>query len=316
MANFWSNLKKPFFVLAPMDDVTDIVFRDVVEKVYPPDVFFTEFVSIEGLASKGRENVIRKLKRNSDSSKPQVAQIWGRNLDSYIKASNDIKKMGFDGIDINMGCPERGIVRRGYCGGLIGQYSEVSEIIKATKKGAGDIPVSVKTRIGLDHIITDEWISFLLEQDLAAITIHARTVKEMSKVQAHWDEIKKVVELRDKLSPETLIIGNGDVESYTDGIKLVKDTGVDGIMIGRGIFKDIFVFDPEKRENTQKDMINILLYHLDKYETESEYKSFQILKKFFKIYVNSFEGANDLRVELMNTNSVEEVRNIILNKNF
>ncbi len=316
MVNFWSSLKKPFFILAPMDDVTDIVFRDVVEKVYSPDVFFTEFVSVEGLSSKGRENVMRRLKRNNKSIKPLVAQIWGKNIDYYFEVSKDIFKMGFDGIDINMGCPERGIVRRGYCGGLIGQYSEVAEIIKATKKGAGDIPVSVKTRIGLDHIITNEWISFLLEQDLAAITIHARTVKEMSKVQAHWDEIKKVVELRDKLSPKTLIIGNGNIESYSQGLELVNDTGVDGIMIGRGIFKNIFVFDPKKREHTPKDMINILLYHLDKYETESEYKSFQILKKFFKIYVNSFDGANDLRVELMNTNSVEEVKNILLDKYF
>ncbi len=316
MANFWSNLNKPFFVLAPMDDVTDIVFRDVVEKVCPPDVFFTEFVSVEGLASKGRHNVIRKLKRNSKSSKPQVAQIWGRNLDNYVEASKDIKKIGFDGIDINMGCPERGIVRRGYGGGLIGNYPEVKEIIEATKKGAGNIPLSVKTRIGIDHAITKDWFSFLLKQDLDAITIHARTVKEMSKVKAHWDEIKKVVELRDKLSPKTLIIGNGDVESYSQGLELVKETGANGVMIGRGIFKDIFVFDPKESEHTQKEMINILLYHLDKYETESSYKSFQILKKFFKIYVNSFDGANDLRMELMKTNSVEEVKIILSEKGF
>jgi tRNA-dihydrouridine synthase len=316
MLNFWTNLKKPFFVLAPMDDVTDIVFRDVVEKVSPPDVFFTEFVSIEGLSSPGRERVIRRLHRNKNSNIPLVAQIWGRNLDFYYKAAKDIAQMGFDGIDINMGCPEKGIVARGFCGGLIGQYSEVADIINATKKGAGNLPVSVKTRLGIDHLITEDWFSFLLKQELSAISIHARTVREMSKVPARWEEISKVVQLRNKLSSKTLIIGNGDVSTYAEGIELSSKTGADGVMIGRGIFKDIFIFDPNVKEHSPLEMINILLFHLDRYEKEGDYKSFQILKKFFKIYVNNWEGASALRIELMDTNSIEEVRNLLSSKSF
>ena len=177
MVNFWTQLNKPFFCLAPMDDVTDIVFRDVVEKVSSPDVFFTEFVSVEGLSSKGRDRVIRRLDRNPESQKPLVAQIWGKDLDAYTKAAEDISKMGFSGIDINMGCPERGIVARGFCGGLIGNYDGVEKIIEATKRGANNLPISVKTRIGLNEVITEEWFSFLLEQNLDAITIHARTVR-------------------------------------------------------------------------------------------------------------------------------------------
>ena len=309
---FWSNLPKPFFVLAPMDDVTDVVFRDVVERTAAPDVFFTEFTSTDGLASPGRERVMEKLARNPESKYPLVAQLWGKDPELYRQAAKDVVAMGFDGIDINMGCPERGIVARGCCGGLIGCYREAQAIIEATKEGAGDLPVSVKTRIGLGSIITEDWFSFLLKQDLAAITVHGRTVREMSKVPAHWDEITKVVTLRDELSPQTLIIGNGDVADRAEGLARVAESGVDGIMIGRGIFHDIFAFDHEPTEHDHDEMIAILLEHLDAYEqTWGETKSFQILKKFFKLYINGWYGAAELRARLMEANTPDEVRAIL-----
>jgi tRNA-dihydrouridine synthase len=309
---FWSNLPQPFFILAPMDDVTDIVFRDVVERTAAPDVFFTEFTSTDGLASPGRERVMEKLARNPGSKYPLVAQLWGKDPELYRKAVKDVIAMGFDGIDINMGCPERGIVARGCCGGLIGCYHEAEAIITAVKEAAGDLPVSVKTRIGLATIITEDWFSFLLKQDLAAITVHGRTVREMSKVPAHWDEIAKVVKLRDELAPQTLIIGNGDVENRAGGLERVKESGVDGIMIGRGIFHDIFAFDPKPTEHTQEEMLVILLEHMDAYEqTWGDAKSFQILKKFFKLYINGWYGAAELRARLMEASTPAEVRAIL-----
>ena len=313
MSMFWSNLPRPFFALAPLDDVTDIVFRDVVEHTAAPDVFFTEFTSTDGLASPGRERVMEKLARNPNSQFPLVAQLWGKDPELYRQAAKDIVTMGgFAGTDINMGCPEKGIVARGCCGGLIGRYDEAAAIIQATKEGAGNLPVSVKSRIGLNTIITEDWYSFLLKQNLTAITVHGRTVREMSKVPAHWDEIAKVVKLRDELAPQTFIIGNGDVENRAEGLERVKESGVDGIMIGRGIFHDIFAFDHEPAEHTEAEMLEILLQHLDAYErTWGQTKSFQILKKFFKIYVNGWYGAAELRARLMEANNPAEVRTIL-----
>lgn len=309
--NFWQELNKPFFVLAPMDDVTDIVFRQIVAQVSPPDVFMTEFVSIDGLLSPGRERVIEKLRLEDNPTKPVVAQIWGSDPEKYFKVAQELSSSGFAGIDINMGCPEKGIVARGCCGGLIGNYKLAGEIIAATKAGAGDLPVSVKTRIGRNTIITEEWTSFLLNQDIAALTIHGRTVKEMSKVPAHWDEIAKVVKLRDSINPNTLIIGNGDVDNHSHGLELVKETGVDGIMIGRGIFRDIYAFSNPQHEPSQEERISILLSHLDLYEsTWGASKSFQILKKFFKVYVAGWPGSAELRAKLMEANTPDEVREI------
>src|SRR3989344_5899284 len=235
MKNIWQSLTKPFFVLAPMDDVTDTVFRQVVAVVSKPNLFFTEFTNVDGLQSVGREKVLTRL-QHQKTERPLIAQIWGLNPENFCKSAQDISKMDFDGIDLNMGCPEHGTVKKGACSALINNPELAAQIIAATKKGAGDLPVSVKTRIGFSEIQTEEWCGFLLKQDIAVLTVHGRTVKEMSKVPAHWDEIGKVVKLRDKMGLKTLIIGNGDVENREDGLKKVQEYGVDGIMIGRGIF--------------------------------------------------------------------------------
>lgn len=309
--NFWQELPKPFFILAPMDDVTDVVFRQVVARAAAPDVLFTEFVSTDGLQSAGREHTMERLQIEPNLSRPLVAQIWGANPDHYYTSAKEIAAMGFAGIDINFGCPERGIVARGCCGGMIGRYKEAAAIIEATKRGAGEVPVSVKTRIGLTGVITEEWASFLLEQDLAALIIHGRTVKEMSRVPAQWDEIGKVVALRDKLAPGTLIIGNGDVSSRAEGLQRVAETGVDGIMIGRGIFHDIFAFSDQPSQATPAQRLDILLDHVRLYEETGSSKPFQVLKKFFKIYVSGWTGASDLRSQLMDATTPDEVRAVI-----
>jgi tRNA-dihydrouridine synthase len=309
--NFWQRLPKPFFALAPMDDVTDVVFRQVVAETSAPDVYFTEFVSTDGLQSAGRESTLERLRTDPNLGAPLVAQIWGSDPDKYLHSARDLAAMGFVGIDINLGCPDRSIVARGCCGGLIGHNEHVAKLIAAVKAGAPDLPVSVKTRIGLNQVITEEWAGFLLTQGLTAITIHGRTVREMSKVPARWGEIAKVVKLRDRLAPGTLIIGNGDVADRAHGLELIRTTGVDGIMIGRGIFHDIFAFNHNPVDPTPEERLAILRRHLELYEQWGSKKSYQTLKKFFKIYVSGWHGAADLRAQLMDTKTPEEAKTLL-----
>lgn len=312
MNNIWQNLPRPFFVLAPMDDVTDVTFRQLVEEIAPPDLFMTEFVSTDGLQSPGRTNTLERLRLWRAGATPTIAQIWGNDPELYLKSARDIAELGgFAGIDINLGCPEKGIVARGCCGGLIGNANRVAELIAAVKEGAPNLPVSVKTRLGINQIITEDWIGFLLTQDLAAITLHGRTVREMSKVPAHWDEIAKAVKLRDETGAATIMIGNGDVLSQVQGVKLAKETGIDGIMIGRGIFHDPFIFDPSSSTDMPAERIDILLRHLALYEHWGRTKPFQTLKKFFKIYIHSWPGAAELRAKLMDAATPEDVRAIL-----
>ncbi len=311
--NFWQQLKLPFFVLAPMDDVTDVVFRQLIAEIAPPDVFVTEFVSVDGLQSPGREATMERLRIAPGQPNNLIVQIWGNDPELYFKTAQDVAGMGFAGIDINLGCPERGIVARGCCGGLIGNNDRVAEIIAATRAGAPKLPLSVKTRLGIGSIITEEWATFLLGQNLAALTIHGRTVREMSKVAAHWDEITKVVKLKNQIAPNTVIIGNGDITSREHGLALASETGVDGLMIGRGIFHDPYIFDTTEVEHEPAARLEILLRHLELYEQWGSSKSFQTLKKFFKIYVNSWPGAAELRAELMESETPAQVRTILAN---
>jgi tRNA-dihydrouridine synthase len=307
-SDFWQKLPRPFFALAPMDDVTDVVFRQVVAQAAAPDVFFTEFVSTDGLQSPGREATMERLRLEPKPHKPIVAQIWGSDPEKYYRTTQDIADMGFAGIDINLGCPEKGIVARGCCGGLIGNNQQVADIIAATKAGAQDLPISVKTRLGIGQIITEDWAGFLLTQDLAAIAIHGRTVREMSRVPAHWDEIAKVVELRNAAGVDTAIIGNGDIADRAHGLRAAAESGVDGIMIGRGVFHDLFAFAHHPTQRTPDEMLAMLHRHLDLYEEWGSTKPFQTLKKFFKIYVTGWPGAAGLRTQLMETSSVNEAR--------
>jgi nifR3 family TIM-barrel protein len=312
MKNFWKSLKKPFFVLAPMDDVTDVVFRDIVTKTARPDVFFTEFTNVEGLQSAGRPKLISRLKFKPNQH-PIVAQIWGKTPENYEKTARELVEMGFDGIDINMGCPEKNVCRNGCCSALINNPDLAKEIIAATKKGAGKLPVSVKTRIGFNSIKTEEWAEFLLKQGIQALTIHGRTAKQKSNGLADWNEIHKVVEIRDRLGVDTVIIGNGDVKDFCDGVERAEKYGVDGIMIGRGIFGNLWSFS--KNQNIGKseaEMLSLLLDHARSFENEwGRAKNFLILRRFFKIYVSSFANAAKIREQLMQTQSLKDVEEIV-----
>lgn len=310
----WRNLRRPIFTLAPMEGATDTVFRQIIASCAPADVYFTEFTNVQGLLSKGNKQVSQRLKY-SEKEKPIIAQIWGTDPWSFYESAKLISKMGFDGIDINMGCPEKSIVKRGSCAGLIRNPNLAKEIIDKTREGAGNLPISVKTRLGFTNIELS-WMEFLLKQNLDALIIHLRTRKEMSKVPAHWEQAKDIVRLRDKINPNTTLIGNGDVENVYEGLEKIKQTGLDGIMIGRGVFHDPYAFSIDKSLHalTVDEKLTLLKKHLDLFEkTWKNEKSFPPLKRYFKIYINGFDGASALREKLMEAENIDEAR-IILNE--
>lgn len=314
MANFWQQLPKPFIALAPMEDVTDYVFREIIADIGKPDVMFTEFTNTDGLFSKGRDKVIQSFDF-SEKQRPIVAQIWGTNPETFYKAAILIRELGFDGIDINMGCPVATVMKKCAGAGLIREPNLAKELIDAVKKGAGDMPVSVKTRIGTKEIITEEWTSFLLEQDLDALIIHGRTSDEQSKVPAHWDEIGKVVGLRKKIAPQTIIVGNGDIENYSEAIQKYKEYKIDGVMIGRGIFHNPWALSKTEsmKAHTQKESLELFMKHIALFEEKwGKIKHFEIMKKFAKMYVVGFEGASELRQKFMVCRSYTEMEQLLM----
>jgi len=307
----WKKLAQPFFCLAPMEGATDAAFRQVVISCGRPDVCFTEFVNVEGMRSPGKRFVEQGLTYEA-VEQPLIAQIWGLQPENFFKAAEEVVVRGFAGVDINMACPVQKVIGKGAGGGLIKNPNLAVEIIDAVKRGVGGkIPVSVKTRIGFKEIVTEDWCGLLLDQKLDALTVHGRTVRELSKVPAHWDEIGKVVDLKKQIGVETVIIGNGDVESRVMGEELAEKYGLDGIMIGRGVFKNPWVFQ-QKSPKSREEKIAVLIKHLDIYQRIwGETKRFDPLKRFFKIYINGFEGAAELREQLMQLDSIEATRTVL-----
>ena len=310
--NFWAELPKPFFVLAPMEDVTDVAFRHVVKVAGAPDVFFTEFTNSDSFCHPdGIESVRGRLVFTEDEQ-PMVAHIWGDNPAFFNKMSIELAKMGFKGIDINMGCPVPNVAERGKGSGLILRPEVAAELIAAAKSGG--LPVSVKTRIGFtDSGELEAWISHLLKQDIANLSVHMRTRKEMSKVDAHWDLIPNIVKLRDQIAPQTTITINGDILDRQMGLELAEKYGVDGIMIGRGIFKNPYAIEKTPKKHTPQELMDLLHLQLDLQEQYAKEvpRSIVGLHRFFKIYIKGFPGANDLRIRLMETKSITEVREIL-----
>ncbi len=343
MANFWNKLKKPIFALAPMMDVTDTVFRQIVAScgrstkltINKPDVFFTEFVSCDGLCSEGKIKLLKNLKFNKKIERPIVAQFFGSKPENFYKCAKLAVKLGFDGIDINMGCPDKKIEKQGAGAALIKTPELAQKIIAETKRGAGKLPVSVKTRIGFNKSEIETWIPCLLKANPAAIILHGRTRKEMSKVPAHWDLIGKAAEMA--RGSGVLIIGNGDIVSLADAKDKAKKYNLDGIMVGRGIFANPWFFNPDVNPNEikPKDKIALLIKHLKlfdktwhqtkpgsrssdsgkaakiKSELSLPGKNFAIMKKFFKMYISGWNGAKTLRAKLMTAKSVEEALKIL-----
>lgn len=345
--NFWEKLKKDkkparidgslggparngesrggaFFCLAPMADVTDAPFRRIIAKYGKPDVMWTEMVSCDGITHKEPKISKRDQQRYpardrlalsfiyDESERPIVAQIFGGNPETFYETAKYLIEQGFDGIDINMGCPDHGINKQNAGANLIKSPELAKEIILATKRGAGNVPVSVKTRIGYNKNEIATWIPAILEAEPAALTIHGRTRKEMSKVPAHWDQIAKCVELAK--GRNTVIIGNGDVKSLEEGRQRAEESGVDGIMIGRGIFGNPWLFnDKIKKENLPlSEVLKVLLEHTRLFEKTFEGKKpFVLMRKHFGSYVGGFLGAKELRMKLMEVESADELEKAI-----
>jgi tRNA-dihydrouridine synthase len=307
--NFWRDLPRPFFILAPMEDVTDVVFRHVVSAAARPDVFFTEFTNSESYCHPEGIRSVRGRLTFTEDEQPIVAHIWGDKPENFRQMSIGMAELGFKGIDINMGCPVPNVAQHGKGSGLILRPEVAAELIQAAK--AGGLPVSVKTRLGYTNV--DEWrdwLTHILKQDVANLSIHLRTRKEMSQVDAHWELIPEIKKLRDQVAPDTLLTINGDILDRQTGLKLAQQYGVDGVMIGRGIFKNPFAFEKEPKDHSSKELLDLLRQHLDLHEKYSELqlRSFKALHRFFKIYVKGFRGASELRNQLMNTESTDEVR--------
>ncbi|MGN7409091.1 MULTISPECIES: tRNA dihydrouridine synthase [unclassified Sporosarcina] len=311
--NFWRELPRPFFILAPMEDVTNVVFRHVVAEAARPDVFFTEFTNTESYCHpEGIFSVRGRLTFTADEQ-PMVAHIWGNKPEHFRDMSIGMAEQGFKGIDINMGCPVPNVASKGRGSGLINYPDNAADIIQAAK--AGGLPVSVKTRLGYTDV--EEWrgwLTHILEQDIANLSIHLRTRKEMSNFEAHWELIPEIKKLRDEIAPDTLLTINGDILDRQMGLELVEKYGVDGVMIGRGIFKNPFAFEKEPREHSSKELMDLLRLQLDlhdKYSKEIEELPFKPLRRFFKIYVKGIRGAGELRNQLMYTETTDEVRALL-----
>ncbi|ERN51398.1 tRNA-dihydrouridine synthase [Alkalihalophilus marmarensis] len=307
--NFWAGLPRPFFILAPMEEVTDVVFRHVVSEAARPDVFFTEFTNSESYCHPDGMKSVRGRLTFTEDEQPIVAHIWGDKPEYFRQMSIGMAELGFKGLDINMGCPVPNVVQNGKGSGLIRRPEVAAELIQAAK--AGGLPVSVKTRIGFAEVDEwQDWLTHILKQDIVNLSIHLRTRNEMSKVDAHWELIPEIKKLRDEVAPHTLLTINGDIPDRQTGLKLVEQYGVDGVMIGRGIFHNPFAFEKEPKDHSSKELLDLLRLHLDLYDKYShlEVRPFKALHRFFKIYVKGFRGAGQLRNELMNTKSTDEVR--------
>lgn len=310
--NFWKSLPKPFFVLAPMEDVTDVVFRHVISESGRPDIFFTEFTNSASYNHpEGQDSVQGRLEFTEDEQ-PIVAHIWGDVPENFRKMSINMAKKGFKGIDINMGCPVSNVVKNGKGCGLIKRPERAAELIEAAK--AGGIPVSVKTRLGYSKVSEwKEWLTHLLKQDIVNLSIHLRTRNEMSKYDAHWELIPEIKKLRDEVAPDTLLTINGDIPDRAKGLELAEKYGVDGIMIGRGVFTNPFAFELEAKDHSPKELLDLFRLHLDLYDdyTKDNPRPFKPLRRFFKIYVRGIHGASSLRHQLMSAESTDEVREML-----
>jgi len=308
--NIWQSLPKSFFALAPMEAVTDHIFRRVVHSAAPADLYFSEFTNATGWVHAGEKAVAGRLTIHPDEDYPLIAQIWCSEPDDIAKLAVYCKKLGYKGIDLNMGCPAKTAIKNSGGSAMIREPELAAKIIAAAK--STELPVSVKTRIGYSRVDEWEgWLGHLLGQDIAALTVHFRTKKEMSKVPAHWELATDIKKLRDRIAPDTILVGNGDVTDRQHAQRLIADTGLDGVMIGRGIFTNIFGFEVESEVHSQQELISLLILHLDLFDETKSTKPFETLKRFFKIYIRDFPGSSDLRARLMTTRSTDEARAVL-----
>ena len=310
--NIWQELPKPFLILAPMEGVTDLAFRQVIERAGRPDLFYTEFTNVSSYASeKGRHNALERLSI-TEADKPIIAQIWGKNPEHFSELGQALESLGFAGVDLNFGCPDKHVNKAGGGAAMI-KTPELAVDCYRKVKAATNLPVSIKTRLGFTYV--DEyktWLPTVLAEHPAALTVHLRTRKEMSKVAAHYELIPEILKLRAEISPETKLIINGDIKDRAAALELYAQyPEIDGFMIGRGVFTNPYCFTG--RIGTREELMELLHLHLDLYEEQMNLHGlpYEPLKHYYKIYINNFPGASDLRAKLMETRSVAEAREVL-----
>lgn len=346
MRSFWQKLKRPIIALAPMANVTDAAFRRIIAKYGKPDVMWTEFVSCDGICAavlpnmrfRGRfpglclldrkENALGNIGgyekllidlKFSPKERPIVAQFFGVKPENFYKCARLAQKLGFDGIDINMGCPDKAVERQGAGAALMKNPKLAQEIILAAKRGSGGLPVSVKTRIGYAKNELKTWLPALLKTEPAAVILHLRTRKEMSDAPAHWEAFGEAVRIRNKLKSKTLILGNGDIRSLAEAKEKAKKYGADGVMIGRGVFGNPWFFSEKSSQITVAKKLKAMLEHAklfrDVFKIDSKtgrgLKNYDNMKKHYKAYVSGFDGAKELRIKLMNARNYEEAKEAV-----
>ena len=322
MNDFWQKQKEQhsqgLVVLAPMADVTDNPFRKILSEIGPPDIYWNEFVSADGLAHSEARPILEYMLTYEADQRPIIAQIFSGNPQNCQEAARLCQTHGFDGVDLNMGCPVRNILKQVSGAELTKREhrERVTQIISQTREGAGELPVSVKTRLGF-HQIDISWIRFLLTHNLPCLTLHLRTRKEMSQASAHWELLDEIIALKRRLAPETILIANGDVSNRTEaGERMRQHPGLDGVMIGRGVLQNPWAFaqdccaphTPHERMSLALRHTQYFLHHYPREEVPT--KSFNLMKKFFKCYINGFAGAKELRNELMACRTPQEVQQV------
>lgn len=309
---FWESLRRPFFVLAPLANVTDAALRRFILQYQKPDVLWTEFVAADGLCHpKGREALLRDL-RFTEEERPIVAQLFTAHPEKMREAAKLCAELGFDGIDINMGCPDKNVMKQGAGASCMKDPVLAQQLILSAREGTRDagkeLPISVKTRLGFNEDNLEVWLPALLEVQPAALTLHARTKKDLSKVPARWERVKRAVEIRNELKSETLIIGNGDVRTMADARQKIAETGADGVMFGRALFGNPWLFDEKKKEVTVSEKLEAALRHTEIFLAEwAETKSFELMKKHYRAYINHFPEAKELRVKMMEAKNFSQV---------
>lgn len=314
-SNFWTRLPKPFFTLAPLDDVTDAAFRRLIAKYGKPHVMYTEFTSADGLLlapPEGQRRLRAKL-IYSESERPIVAQLFTSKPEHMERGAALVAELGFDGVDINMGCPDRAVEKSGCGAALIKSPAKARELVRAAKRGAGGLPVSLKTRIGYNKDELDTWLPELLAEEPVAIAIHARTRKEMSAVPAQWEAVARAVAIRDSLGSKTLIMGNGDVQDLADARAKAEATKCDGVMLGRAIFGNPWLFADRKEEPTPEERLAALAQHIRLFDQLLAETPYATMKKHFKSYISGWDGAKELRVKLMETQGAQEALELVKN---
>jgi len=310
--SFWQTLPRPVLVLAPMAGVTDAAFRRIWAKYGKPDVTLTEFVSCDGLCSSGREHLLHDL-WYSPEERPIVAQIFSGNPDNVARTAELVRELGFDGIDINAGCPDKTVEKQGAGAMLTRSPGLLHRLVLAAQRASG-LPVSVKTRLGYERIDIHDWIGHVLEAEPAALTIHARTRDEMSKVPAHWEIMGELVAYIRGLGSRVPLLGNGDVASRAEALRRAAETGLDGVMIGRGVYGNPWFFNPRVDGTAVpwRERLGVMLEHSRLYvDLFRERKNFLAMRKHYKAYVHGFVGAKELRMQLVECRDLAHAEELI-----